>query len=66
MSNLIGSAGSREDLEQMINEKFYTTNIIITDDMRVYNKKLDRYLDGYRIVQKRNRWRWELIDRSAT
>lgn len=58
---LIGSAGSKEDLEKMINECFYSTNFHITDDGKIYNIKKQKFLDGYRVIQKRGRWRFEHI-----
>lgn len=61
MSNLIGSAGSKEDLERMINDHFYSNNYKITDDGKIYNKSRDIVLDGFKVVQKRGRWRFELV-----
>lgn len=49
------SCGTKEDLQKMINEYYYSTNYIITDDNRAYNTKLDKYLDNI-IEFKRNRW----------
>lgn len=60
-SFLTGSAGSKEDLEKMINEYFYSTNFRITDDGKIYNIKNQKFLDGYRVIQKRGRWRFEHI-----
>lgn len=60
-SNLICSAGSREQLETMINKYFYSENYVIMDDLTVYNRKLCRALDGYKVIEKRGRWRFELI-----
>lgn len=59
MSNLIGSAGSKEDLEKMINEYFYSTNYRIAEDGKIYNIKNQKFLDRHRVVQKRGRWRFE-------
>ena len=39
MSNLIASAGTKEDLEKMINEYYFSTNYIITENNDVYNTK---------------------------
>lgn len=60
-SNLICSAGSREQLETMINNYFHSENCAILDDGTVYNRKLCKVLDSYRVVEKRGRWRFELI-----
>lgn len=58
---LIGSAGSKEDLEKMINEYYYSTNYRITDDGKIYNIKTQKLLEGVRVIQKRGRWRFEHI-----
>lgn len=50
------SAGSKEDLTIMINQYYYSTNYIITDDNRIYNKVKNSYLDGMTVEFKRNRW----------
>lgn len=50
------SAGSKEDLAIMINQYYYSTNYIITDDNRIYNKVKNSYLDGMTVEFKRNRW----------
>lgn len=56
---LIGSSFSKEDLERAINEYFYSTSYIITDEGRVFNTKFNDFLENYRVIQKRNRWRFE-------
>jgi hypothetical protein len=58
MSNLICSAGSKADLEQMINEYYYSTNYKITDNNEIYNMKKDIMLDNVIVEVKRNRWRF--------
>ena len=50
------SAGSKEDLTAMINQYYYSTNYIITEDNRIYNKVKNSYLDGMTVEFKRNRW----------
>lgn len=55
------STGSKTDLEKMINEYFYSENYVITDDNRVYNSKLDKYLDDYIIQKKKSRWSFRKI-----
>lgn len=46
MKKLICSAGNKEDLQKMINEYFFSQNYIITDNNRVYNTKLEKYIDN--------------------
>ena len=60
-SNLICSAGSREQLESMINKYFHSENYVIMEDGTVYNRKLCKVLDSYKVVNKRGRWRFELV-----
>lgn len=55
------STGSKADLEKMINEYFYSENYVITEDNRVYNSKLDKYLDDYIIQEKKSRWSFRKI-----
>lgn len=55
MSKCVFSAGSKEDLTIMINEYYYSKNYIITEDNRIYNTVKGKYLDGMKVVYKRNR-----------
>lgn len=59
MNKCIFSAGSKEDLTAMINEYYYSKNYIITEDNRIYNTIKEKYLDGMKVVYKRNRWKVE-------
>lgn len=59
MKSFICSAGTKEDLEQMINEYFYSCNYQINDDGTIYNKLKNSILDGYKVIEKRGRWRFE-------
>lgn len=56
----IMSAPTREELEQMINEYYYTTNCIISDDnTSVINKKTGKVWNknnGYEVRQTKHRW----------
>lgn len=61
MKNLIASAGSKEALQKCINEYYYSKNYVITEDNKVYNTKLDKYLDSVIVKQQRGRWRFENI-----
>ena len=58
MSNLIASAGTKEDLEKMINEYYFSTNYIITENNDVYNTKKECTLDTVKVEVKKNRWRF--------
>ena len=59
MSKCVFSAGNKEDLTAMINEYYYSKNYIITEDNRIYNTAKEKFLDGMKVVFKRNRWRVE-------
>ena len=58
MSNLIASAGTKEDLEKIINEYYFSTNYIITENNDVYNTKKEYTLDTVKVEVKKNRWRF--------
>lgn len=54
------STGSKEDLEKMINEFYYTgdNRIIITDDMRIYSTTREEYLPP---IVKVKKGRWQVV-----
>ena len=56
MSNLIASAGTKEDLEKMINEYYFSTNYIITENNDVYNtkKEAERIVEQWNESYKQN------------
>lgn len=58
---LIASAGSKEDLEKLINKYYYSENYIITENNEVYNKKLNKTFTDIRVILKKERWRLESI-----
>lgn len=58
MSNLIMSAGTKQDLEKMINEYYFSTNYIITEDNQVYNTKKETVLEGVKVEFKHKRWKF--------
>lgn len=58
MSNLIASAGTKEDLEEMINKYYFSTNYMITENNEVFNTKKDKVLDDVKVENKKGRWRF--------
>lgn len=61
---LIASAGTKEDLEKLINKFYCSENYTITEDNKLYNKnfnaeKLESINSNIRIVFNRKRWRFE-------
>ena len=45
-------------LEKMINEYYFSTNYIITENNDVYNTKKECTLDTVKVEVKKNRWRF--------
>ena len=60
-TRLIGSSSTKEGLEKIINEYLFSTNWIIKENLELYNKKTEKTSSNYRIVQKKNRWRFESV-----
>jgi hypothetical protein len=60
-AQLLATAQTKEKLQGMINKFYYSENWIITDDNRAYNSKLNKYAEGVQIINKKNRWRFEMV-----
>ena len=58
MGKLICSAGSKQDLENLINEYYFSSNWIIDENMNIINTKTKKKSDNI-VVRKRGRWRFE-------
>ena len=58
---LICSAPTKENLVKLINEFYFSENYVITEDNKVYNTKLDKFIDGGIIEFKRNRYYYRII-----
>lgn len=57
MARVIISSLTREELEKAINKYFYSECYMITDDLEIYNYKMDKFADKhYQIRQSRGRW----------
>ena len=54
------SCPTLKELEKKINEYFYSDGYIITDDLKIYNYKLDKYCD-YHFSVRQSRGRWQLV-----
>ena len=63
MGKLRATAPTRGELEQIINDYFYSKDWSITDDLRVYNVSMNCYHTGYVVKLKRDRWRLEEADK---
>lgn len=58
-NKLICSAATKEELQQMINDYFYTSGMVITDDLHVLRKN-GMEVENFKATFKRNRYRFEL------
>ena len=58
---LIYSSPTKEKLLILIHEFYRSKHYIITDDNKVYNTKLDRFIDNGIIEFKRNRYYYRII-----
>ena len=59
-ARLLATAPTKERLQVMINKFYYSENWIITDDNKAYNSKMNKYAEGVQIINKKNRWRFEI------
>ena len=59
---LLASAGTVEGVEKLINGYFYSTAWRVNPEtLEVWNEKLGKTLDGFRVVKKGRRYRFELF-----
>ena len=58
---LICSAPTKDNLIKLINEFYCSENYVIAEDNKVYNTKLDRFIDNGIIEFKRNRYYYRII-----
>jgi hypothetical protein len=54
------SSPSKEALTKAINKYFYSTSWKITEDNKLYNVKLKKYVTGYSVTNKGKRWQLNL------
>ena len=55
-TGIIASSSSKERLQKMINEYFYSTEWVILEDMRLFNSKLNKFCENFFVESKRGRW----------
>ena len=55
----LASAGNKAGIEKMINEYFYSTSYVVTDDSRIHNPKAGKFLDSFKVSVKKSRWIFE-------
>jgi hypothetical protein len=52
----LGSAPDKAGIEKLINEYFYSTNYVVTDDKQIHNPVAGKFLDNFTVSVKRGRW----------
>lgn len=52
------SAPTKEELEKLINDFYYSKNYTITEDNTIYNTKTGKTIDTMAIKVKKNRWQF--------
>lgn len=55
-TGIIASSSSKERLQGMINEYFYSTAWVILEDLRLFNSKQNKFCENYFVENKRGRW----------
>ena len=55
-TGIIASSPSKDRLQKMINEYFYSTAWVIMDDLRLFNSKLNKFCENFFVENKRGRW----------
>lgn len=59
---LLASAETVEGIEKLINGYFYSTTWRVNPEtLEIWNEKLEKALDGFRIVKKGRRYRFEVV-----
>ena len=58
---IIASASTKERLEKLINDYYYSNNWVITDNNEVYNTLTTRFMIGKVVVNKKGRYQFREI-----
>jgi hypothetical protein len=61
MKTLLASAGSKKNLQKMINEFYFSDNWIIDEENKIFNTKLNKFASGVKVEKKGKRWRFVMI-----
>lgn len=59
-TGIIASSSSKERLQGMINEYFYSTAWEILDDLRLFNSKQNKFCENYFVENKRGRFYFKM------
>jgi len=61
MKTLLASAGSKNKLQKMINEFYFSDNWIIDEENKIFNTELNKFASGVKVEKKGKRWRFVMI-----
>lgn len=59
-TGIIASSPSKDRLQKMINEYFYSTAWEILEDLRLFNRKQNRYCQKYIVERKNGRFYFKM------
>ena len=57
-NNLIATSRTKQGLEKLINKFFYSNNWVLNKDLTLFNNKLNKGTDFYKVEFKNNRYRF--------
>ena len=61
MKTLLASAGSKNKLQKMINEFYFSDNWIIDEENKIFNTELNKFASGVKVEKKGKRWRFVMV-----
>lgn len=56
MAKCLMSASSKEELEKLINEYYFSENYFINSDLKIENKENKKIITSLSVVNKKGRW----------
>ena len=59
-NGIIASSPSKDRLQKMINEYFYSTEWVILEDLRLFNSKLNKFCENYFVENRRGRFYFKM------
>lgn len=58
---VLASAGSKKNLQKLINEFYLSDSWIIDEENNIFNSKLNKFASGVKVENKGKRWRFVMI-----
>ena len=52
----LATSGSKENIQKLVNQYFYTNNYIIDDNNNIIHSQTGKCLDNFKIECKKGRW----------